>query len=392
MEVDGREPEELGSLKRIWQAGILLFVGTACSDASPGVDAPPSVDAPRCDVSSTASSWAVAARDHELVVEYGVASGQELVDVWGLTATSDGTVLVWDAGSTRIVRLDSDLEFLGTSGGQGRGPGEFVYQQSVHGKWIATNDSTFLVIGFSTGILSEFALDGSFLRYPTLAPPFPIPIRGVEYFRGHLVYGVDVIDRDGGTRSLETWRLESRQPHTLLRTDPMPTLPESRGRPVQDQFQADPLWALGDRCIYVSDGSGPWVLRADLVTGGSDTMVLPDLPVPSETDLELWHDMLMDARSFGVAPKGIETVGATAPVRWADLRVDPEGFLWIERWRPPSYRGDSVTALVIDPHSGLLDSVRLRRFPDAFLPGGEVVSVVEEVDGLRLEKYGGKKR
>jgi hypothetical protein len=346
---------------------------------------------PECSVSPRGSSWIpLESTRYELTSHYGREPGEELRDVWGVDATRDGHVLVWDAGGTQVVRLSEDLTALGTSGREGVGPGEFVYQQTVHGDWIAAGDSSFIVVGLGTGIISEFGLDGRFIRNPTLTPPFPVPILGIRFFRGRILYGVDNVDRRGGGRTLETWQLEPQEPHTLLRSDQMPTLPLWRGRPVFNvHMQANPSWALGEQCVFVSDGGSDWVVAASVSSGRTDTLRLPDRPPiePTEPDLAQWEREWNFVRRMGVAPAGIERVEPTLRAKWSDMIVDPDGFLWVEPWHPPSLRDDPMTAVIINPSNGAVLTVNLPRFPDAFLPGGGFVSVT--TDGILpvVEKY-----
>lgn len=91
---------------------------------------------------------------------------------------------------------------------------------------------------------------------------------------------------------------------------------------------------------------------------------------------------------MGFAPRGIEQVDPTARAKWTNLAVDPEGFVWIEPWRPPSQIDSAVRALILNPRTGAVDSVRVPRFPEAFLPSGQFISLTMEGSTLLVEKYG----
>lgn len=207
--------------------------------------------------------------------------------MWGVSSTPDDKILVWDAGATQIVQLDPQLHRIQTIGRAGDGPGEFAYQRVPHGKWIATADSTFVVLGLTAGFFAEFSLQGSFRRNLTRAPPFPFSITDFALHDDRLYYAVDQVDGDTGAtgaRTLQTWRLEFELPHTLVHTAPMPTLPRWRGRPLTAGIgfdQATPLWAMEDSCVYLSDGGGTELVLVDLADGLADTLTLPEWDPPT---------------------------------------------------------------------------------------------------------------
>jgi hypothetical protein len=307
-----------------------------------------------------------------------------------VASAPNGNVLVWEAGRTRILLLSQDLQLIGTAGREGQGPGEFVYQRVPHGHWIAAGDSSFVVVGLGTGIFSEFALDGRFIRNPSRSPPPPIGILRVAVRGRAPVYAVDEVNRQNGDRVLQTWRLEQHPPHSLVRSDRMPSLPTWAGRPVSNlPLQADPSWSMGAACAFISDGSGDWVLASHLESGVTDTLRLPPIALvePTDQDLDQWSRMWAESRRFGLAPSGIEQLRPTARAKWSRTLVDPDGFLWVEPWRPPSYADSLVDAVVVDPRTGEARSIRLPRFPDAFLPDGGFVAVTSDGGSPVVEKY-----
>lgn len=371
-------------------SAVLLFVG-ACSDRTPHVETDRADLGTDCGPELDGSSWVADGANYELLSTYGRQEGQELVDVWGVATTPNGQVLVWDAGDTRIQILSENLIPVLSAGGQGEGPGEFVYQRVPHGDWITADDSSFVVLGLGTGVLSRFGLDGGFIRSPTRQPPFPLPIVRIQLIGGRILYGVDAINRQDGTRVLETWQLASEPPHVLVRSDQMPTLPRWRGRPIRNlPMQADPLWAVGRECVYISDGSSDWIVAATLAGARSDTLQLPARVTlePTDADREAWRQMFAEMRLMGFAPAGLENEEPTARAKWAGLVVDPDGFVWLEPWRPPSLEGAPVRALVLNPRTGHVDSVQIPRFPAAFLPEGEFVTLATHGISPVVEKYG----
>lgn len=327
------------------------------------------------------SRWAPSQGRYVMTAEFGRAEEEYFFNPQGVVASPTGDVFIWDVENTRVVQLDRDLQLVGTFGREGRGPGEFTYQRFISGDWIAAEDSAVYVLDMRT--LSEFDLDGEFKRYVTSELPFlypPRPVRRIAAREGQVVYMVDATDIEHGARALETWRLESSRPHTLLRTDSMPTRPMSNGRAVMGSLfilQADPIWALHGRCAFMSDGAGDWVLRVDLDTNRADTLYLPSRePAELTAEDEEWLGAGRRALTRASASGRSEEVEPTARLLWADIIVDPDGYVWLEPWRPRSMEGEPFTAWVVDPATGAVDSVTVEAFPDAFLPGGAFVSRV----------------
>lgn len=72
---------------------------------------------------------------------------------------------------------------------------------------------------------------------------------------------------------------------------------------------------------------------------------------------------------------GSASVEPTARVKWTDIRVDPDGFVWLEPWRPHSMRDHPMDAWVIHPATGAVRIVTIDRFPGSFLPDESFVSL-----------------
>lgn len=328
-----------------------------------------------CEAREGGSRWAAVDGEVQIAAEYGQTSDEELTDVWGIAATPSGDLLVWDAGDSRVKRLGNDLRLLRTYGREGEGPGEFVYQRVPHGEWLAVEDSSFFVLGLRG--LSEFQVEHGFVRRFTPGVGFPVPVQRIGAWSGQIFYGWDELDTQDGTRVFETRTLDSDDRPRLLRTDVMPTLPRWQGQPVRGMFadQAEPLWAMGRGCAFLSDGAGDWVLAVDVATNRADTLRLPPREIPERTaeDEARFEEIRRSAARVGISA-GSPDMEPTARVKWSGMRVDPDGFVWLEPWRPHSRRNDPVRPWVIDPRSGAVDSVEVPRFPVAFLPDGSFVA------------------
>ena len=326
-----------------------------------------------------APTWARSEAEFLTSTTYGSDGGPELGDVWGLAASLPGDVYVFDAGNTEVLRLTPDLERVAAVGGSGRGPGEFTYQRALHGDWLAVSDSIVVVLDYRG--TSEFSLSGDFLRFRTSALPFTDMVREVALLGADLAYASDVIDLDSGDRRLETWFVDMEGHRRLARSDPMPSLPRWQGRLVRGEFadQAEPLWATGPDCVFVSDGSSPWIVRFDPRSGAADTLDLPllDRPARSPADWARLETRRRSARRVGINA-GSRDMVPTAATRWSAMIVDPEGYVWMEPWRPFSQISAPLEAVVLNPATEETVTVTVSRFPDAFLPGGAMVSLVRE--------------
>lgn len=341
-----------------------------------------------CTVRDTGSRWGFPGAKYEPSDEYGGSPSEALIDVWGIDAMPDGEIVVFDAGNTRALRLSPDLELIERFGGEGPGPGEFVYQRALHGDWVAASDSSIFILDLKG--FSEFDPNGRFKDYATRQTILTSEIKRIAAPEGRLVYVKDVIDRSDGRRALETWRVRPSGEHDRVRIDSMPPLPRWHGRLVRGVFadQAEPLWDLHRRCAFVSDGSSDWLLRIDLTGERVDTLYLPTRRIPSRTrqDERRLERLRLAASRAGMSA-GAAEAEPTARLKWRDMLIDPDGFVWLEPWRPYSMRGSPLMAWVVDPRDGTVDSVMVQLFPKAFLPGGEFVGMaLDTVTGSGLLK------
>lgn len=329
-----------------------------------------------CAYREAGSRWAPRGGRYRLAAEFGGRAGEELVDLWGIAATPSGEIAAYDNGGERILRLDRELRMTGSFGRKGRGPGEIFYvdQAVPHGDWIAADDTSLVVLDLNA--MSRFDTSGVFSRYPGRQLPSRIEVRRIALRRGRVVYALDHLRRPSGERSIQTWRMEPSGQPTLLRTDSMPPLSTAHGRITMGSFalQAQPLWATRGRCAFISDGAGDWVLRVDLDANRADTLGLPHRE-PAELTRE-------DERRLGMLREGVARVThrrsgnaePTAHIKWADVRVDPDGYVWLEPWRFSRPDDEPIRAWVVNPATGAVDSVAVPDFPAAFLPGGAFVA------------------
>jgi len=355
---------------------VLALTLSACSEDE---DVARSLDPTVCVPEATESRWAPSEASYSVTASFGsdLEASPGLVDVWGLAASPTG-VLVYDAGATRVLEFDAELEPTAEYGRRGSGPGEFRYQRMGHGDWLAATDSSFFVLEYRG--ISEFRIGGDFKRFVSQSFVNVETVDAIAPFNSGLLFGSDRIDRGTGARSLQFWvvPLDGKGGPEVWRTETLPTLPGSRGRYVRGDFagQGEPLWAATDSCLFVSDGSSPWLLRVGPgVPPPADTVPLRALQPPEPTredERELARRRTM-AAGVGINV-GHEGLKPTAPARWSSMAVDPDGFLWIELWHPVASRDDPRRVLVVNPATGESREIVVPRFPDVFLDDGSFVS------------------
>lgn len=239
--------------------------------------------------------------------------------------------------------------------------------------------------------VSEFTVDGRFVRWLTREPPFVIGVLDIRGWQGGLAFGRDIVDHGDGRRALETWRLSPAGDAERVRVDSLPQLPIWRGRPVRGAYvgQAEPLWTAHGACGYVSDGSGDFLLRIHLSSGRMDTLALPARPLVRRTseDAAFRERLRRTGASVGMIT-GSGDVQPTAPEKWVALTADEQGFLWLTPWRSRSSRGRPRLTLAIDPGRGVVDSLMATDYPWAFVDGGFVTLGYDSDLGVRvLRKY-----
>ena len=166
---------------------------------------------------------------------------------------------------------------------------------------------------------------------------------------------------------------------------PLPPLPKDRrGVVMVGVRQARPLWALGPRCLWASDGSRPVFYRVSRDGAGRDSMVLPlQLPDPPTEDAE---DVAYLSREAGDADEA-SFPEPTALWRVHDLLFDPVGRLWI-RLNPKHLSDTAVAVAVLDPESGETVAFQAPAFPLVFGAAGVFYAVTRDSLGQpRMSRF-----
>ena len=167
-------------------------------------------------------------------------SGHRLNQVEDASLLPDGTILVGDAGNRELRLFDASGKSVRTFGGEG--PGEFPFLRALA---ILPGD-TIVASAWPFGLLSRFALDGTFLTRASLGPFWPGVVAEI-LDDGSLL--LDLYDRGYGNH-IETWAASGTEPlfrprGWLVRVFPdgrRYTLREVRGRQWFKRGARQDLW------------------------------------------------------------------------------------------------------------------------------------------------------
>ena len=337
------------------------------------------------------------------------ASGQQLHRVSGATRLRDGTLVIANGGSRELLRYDRRGVYLGATGREGQGPGEFLALS-----WVGRTAGDSLIT-WDRGLnrLSIFAPTGEYVRdyRPTLTEtPMALEVKG-SLSRGRLLLarGASFISAEGTAgiqrQPITGWMIDSagkevlgvgpfpgetiflrpgRQPGATLRT-PVP-------------FGASTIFATGAEEVYVAD-SDVFAVRIYSTSGELETIARrPHTSLPVQPADVAAH---IEERLESVPPvqwirDGMRAdIAQVAPAQFIpairSLRVDSEANLWIEAGRRPS---DPETRWsVLDRSGRWLGDVALPAAlnifeigPDYILAGDRDELDVERVRVLRLRK------
>lgn len=305
------------------------------------------------------------------VAEYGRSLDQWLGSFGGL-AVNDGEVFVFDHGKPEVVVLSATaLDIVRRFGREGEGPGEFKASVKPWGIGRYFNFGFLAVAGAGLAVydgrgIELFDLSG---RHTGRIRGLPSnPLFGVRYLgamrpEGTLLWAVDrVLRGPPRRRSLQTWSMEDGRNRQLWDV-PLVFPPTHDSGIAVPSNQAQPLWTIWGTCVLMADGASDHILRLDLATGVADSVALPNWHVPS-------GGSAADRRRPGLPGSGAEP---TARIRWEDLIVDPQGFIWMQLWSDDPSQPASVA--VVSPKDGAYREVTVPVFPRAFGPSESFFAV-----------------
>ncbi|HSJ24671.1 MAG TPA: hypothetical protein VK929_08400 [Longimicrobiales bacterium] len=316
-----------------------------------------------------------------LTAEYGRRAGEELGNyVRQMAAAGDSVLYVYDIESSRIVILTAELNYVSDFGRRGSGPGELAWQSITGGQQIG-------VVGEHVAVhdlraVQLFGSDGSFVAFhPAVAANMSLLSREIVAFAG----GEDSLRlirrqaRPDTVYSLEylVATVDSLTQHAMLHGAQVPVTPQGWRVWTGLPRQARPIGTLHGACAYMQDGGAGPLVRHNAVTGLRDSIYLPTMDVPSVSPAERAH-VRAGAQRFNV---DMGNLVPTELTRWIDIKVDPDGHIWLRAWMPS---WDEVAAVVISPSTGEHITVALPGFPIAFGPPGSFFTVLtDQVTAIR---------
>lgn len=322
-------------------------------------------------------AWRIASRP-ALDVGGGATPGEQLFQALAATRLSDGRVVVANSGTHELRFYGPDGRHLLSAGRQGDGPGEFRHLGWVGhlaGDTVAAWDDV-------QGRLSVFDPRGRFVRAFTPSElPGVFPRLHGTFADGSLVVATG-IDLARLPAAGQVWRDTA----AFVRVGPDGERLGDLGRfPGTEQFAALPpggrgaftvdtrpfarrtvTAVRGDR-LYVGTGDAYEVAVYD-ASGKLERLIRRDHRPLAVTDRDR-EDYRASIVTLG-GPGGEEfrreqermLEAAPYPDRmppYTGLRVDAEGYLWVEEAVRPGERGAGVPWSVFDPEGRLLGSLRL---------------------------------
>lgn len=331
-----------------------------------------------------ASAWHDPTGRFELVAEYGRGSDAWLGWVLGLDVSSDGTVYAYDGPNSRVIAFSSDLIPLHEFGRSGRGPGDLTPVRWLRGRYheldylavfenhVAVYDGLAISVFLSDGTLIR-RLDGT-----TIPRFFPYSVKALEPTETGFLLTVDFRDRGQQTgRKLQTYLVGDHTPTILFEvTLALPPIVGGSGF-YSGPRQARPLWA-GDRdYFYAMNGQDPFVFRYARTSGQLDSIRLPEdqvWPNRSESEASARSEMRQLVEMSGQIGIG-KIPPATSIWNWAELAVDPDGYLWVRPWRPRREGAGEIPVVMVQLASGIATFDTVPAFPQAFGVPGEFYSL-----------------
>lgn len=309
-----------------------------------------------------------------------------------VSVTANGDIYVLDDVNYRVVRFDMDGRLIRAFGSQGGGPGEFEFPAQV----LPRRDGTLGVFDARKGGLLWFDTDGQYVDMT----PWPVRISGklaligdsiVQTFRSALredrsrtvslgvILGADTTD----IASVVTPPITSQFYQSCRIRISLPPV-----------FYEDLVWDTTPHAIAVN--SGP-TYTIDIHAAGQEiSSVRRNVPLRAATP-ELAAREVGEGMPIGIgsaantclvpAREVIDQRGiADAVPAIRSLAMQPDGMLWVQRWRLPDEEPRSDIFDATGEYQGTIAGPH--PFPVAFLPNGDILAIEkDEMDVQRLVAY-----
>ncbi|HEX6038775.1 MAG TPA: hypothetical protein VFZ20_12075 [Longimicrobium sp.] len=240
-------------------------------------------------------------------------------------------------------------------------------------RWVATQGDTLAV--FDGERVSRFRLDGTLLStwsYDRVRGTSPMQSR-IAHVAGEVFFTTGGYDPMAGAvqSAFQVQATRGEKPRDVVRI----ALPAVSSALTSEH--ARPRWDVGGRCIVLSDGTSPWLVRVDRETGATDTI---SIPLPDREPPPISEEERRAARMAGGQGSLPEP---TAPLLIRDLIMDPDGEVWIRPVQPrPAL--DGVEVLRISPATGAVRTDTVPAWPLAFGAPGVYYTVEASPDGVPI--------
>jgi hypothetical protein len=375
-------------------AGVLLavvFANRELRDAAAAGTASAACGSP-----NAGSRWSSASGGYVRTAVYGRGEDAWLMSLNGLAVNPAGDVVLFDASNAAIHVTDANLRPKVRFGRAGGGPGELGAQALsrggeayFHRNFVGAGETHIFV--FDGNVIQAFRYDGAYAGQRDEVRRGALPmftVRALHATPDGYMYGFDAFDIQSRDRKLQTWTVLEGGRQSLVHEIPVPPPPGSPGLVHSSSNQAWPVWTASGSCVVEGDGSSAWLLRTDIESGRMDTVPLPRHDVPEEAEPAEHEEEL---RALLRMSRGVdigEQPPATALWRWAEVKLDPDGHIWINPWRPRAERGTPVAVFRIDPN-GVAHRETMPAFPLGFGSAGVIYTRESdpETDEVLVVRY-----
>ncbi|HEX7119255.1 MAG TPA: hypothetical protein VF212_10730 [Longimicrobiales bacterium] len=366
-----------------------LFAGCTGDGGVARVDAFRPAEA--CTFPASPSRWADGG-DHR---ETGRAGDDEelwFANIGGVYWSAEG-LYVYDAMNTRVVRLTEDLEFVGSFGREGDGPGEFPRRMvSVFRPARRIHGGPDGILIYEERRVSVFDPEGRY-QGNLIADPFTVGMspmtRGLRWTPsgvlfdagGHDAYHLPDAWTDSVSYRVQRWAGDTIHTIAEILVARAPRGP--RGAQYLGPRQARPAWDAAGGCVVMTDGASPWLVVASLDGREADTVSveLPERDPPA-------GDRATLERLSAQAGGGTHLPEPTVIARIRDLILDPDGHVWLLPNQPDPAPESGVEVLRIALGSGRTVVDTVPAFPVAFGPPGVYYATIRAaMDEQMVARY-----
>jgi hypothetical protein len=370
---------------------LLLSCAGAMGFAASGVHSP----AASCVTRGGGSRWEPSStRQYRSAEDYGRAKSV-FADIQSVAIAND-TLYANDVKMPAITVLRPDLKLvrrIDRSAAPQSPMASMLMSASVGRRFLDATDSALYV--FDGKVVTALSHSGAPLGNTHLIPTgfAPFSVVGMQSVGANLLFGVDSANPSTEQRRLQIWSTPLKGGTTTRVPFDIELRAATGGVMVIGAGNPRPLWAASGRCLVATDGENEFIVRHSLDAPGSDTIRLPHFDVKQ-------HDVGDDAArasallgslrakmgktAGGAVPSG----GALGVLRWTDMVVDPDGYVWIELWRDPAVPKAPVRVYRVDLASGSVEKDVLPAFPVAFgHPGSYYARATDPTGTLYLARY-----